>query len=195
MNIPQQSSFLYEGKWSPEIDIILVDTIISLKRETRWTLHEFPSWFLLTAVQEIEINIGVLFSEVDLCDRLEVLRVRYRTFKEVLGHCGAYWDMPSKCVIANNALWGKIFKKNSFAGAYYYHDEPLYSKLACLFGMDDVKVEGEKQVIVISDNTEKLPTDDPSCYKVSEGDPSTRSPHASSCGSNTPIGWWSHVSK
>ncbi|KAL1558852.1 hypothetical protein AAHA92_09267 [Salvia divinorum] len=221
-------------------------------------------WFLLTAAQEIEINTCVLFFEVDLTDRIEVLRVHYRTFKEVLGHCGAYLDMPSKCVITNDALWEKIFKKNSFTGAYYYHDEPQHSKLACLFGMDDVKVEGEKEVIVISYNTEKLPTDDPSCYEVGEGNEevislavflpliichklfneeteptdrepimemniyfidvgpdgqlrtrlemgrafpkppivkqeqdghSTRSPHASSCSSNSPIGWWPHLSK
>lgn len=42
------------------------------------------------------------------------------------------------------------------ARAYYHHEEPMFSKLACLFGMDDVKPESETGLIVISDDTEKL---------------------------------------
>lgn len=49
---------------------------------------------------------------------------------------------------------------NTFAGAYYYAGEPMYERLACLFGMDDVKLEGQNEVVVISDTTEKVHCDD-----------------------------------
>ena len=53
------------------------------------------------------------------------------------------------------------------AGAYYHAEEPLYSKLACLFGMDDIKIE-EATIIVISDNTEKVKGKDLSFYDFGE---------------------------
>ena len=53
-----------------------------------------------------------------------------------------------------------ICKKNEFAGAYYYHDAHMYSSLACLFGMDDIKVEGEREVIEVSDNTAIIMSED-----------------------------------
>ncbi|KAL1559387.1 hypothetical protein AAHA92_09736 [Salvia divinorum] len=60
--------------------------------------------------------------------------------------------------------------ENSFAGAYYYKEEPLYSKLTCLFGMDDVKVEGAKKVIVISKTTEIIPNEDRISQELGEND-------------------------
>ncbi|KAL1544125.1 hypothetical protein AAHA92_21020 [Salvia divinorum] len=265
MNIPHQAWFLYKGKWFSKIDTILVDTIIRLKGETGWILKEFPSYFLSTSAKEINSKSVVQFTEVELATRIEAMHVRYWTFKEVLGQEGAYWDFSSKCVIADDCVWKKICKKNTFACAYYYHNEPQYTKLACLFGMDDVKVETEKEVIVISETTEKLSSEEPSCYEVGEGNekvnslnvfpppprvrrklfiekdepsdresttemgiyfievgpdgllrtrlekgrvfptnptpkqdrvgPSHRSSHASSCASNSPMGWWPHLQK
>ncbi|KAL1559486.1 hypothetical protein AAHA92_09823 [Salvia divinorum] len=74
--------------------------------------------------------------------------------------------MDAKCVNATDCVWTKILKNNAFAGAYYHHDEPQYSKITCLFGMDDVKVESAKEVIVISVSSEKLSPEDSSCYEV-----------------------------
>ncbi|KAL1545161.1 hypothetical protein AAHA92_21915 [Salvia divinorum] len=264
MNIPPQAVFLYKGAWSPTCDTTFVDCLLTLKGETKWTRSVFPSWFLLTPAKEIKHNAGIMFSEKDLKDRAEVLQMRYHTFRYVLRQRGVTWDMPLKSVIALDEVWKKIFKLNKFVRAYYYKEEHMYSKLACLFGMDDVKVEGAPEVVVISDTTEQLPLNEIGnedlgeqndevtsslrfprldvCRKLfdvdieaddrestmelgiyfidlapdgqlrirvengralpkqprlgeDQGGPSTRSPHASSCGSNSPMGWWPHLHK
>ena len=110
MNIPPQSKFLYEGKWSPLVDNILVDTIIRLKNMTAWTLLEFPSYFLLTAAKEIHTKTSVHFTEVELTDRVGKLHMRYRTFKELVAVDGVQWDMPTKYVSAEDWLWKRICK-------------------------------------------------------------------------------------
>ncbi|KAL1567603.1 hypothetical protein AAHA92_03066 [Salvia divinorum] len=176
MNIPLQPHFLYKENWTLEIDTILVDTIIRLKEETGWTLQEFPNYFLMTATREIKAKLAVHFNEAELRARLKVLCLRYRTFKEVLRHKGTYWDMDAKCVDAADCVWTKILKNNAFAGAYYHQDEPQYSKIACLLGMDDVKVESAKEVIVISVSTEKLSPEDSSCYEVGDDTKEVNSP-------------------
>lgn len=51
-------------------------------------------------------------------------------------------------------------KVNAFARAYYYYYEPIYSQLICLFGMEGVKVEDVKEIVVISDNTEEILDDE-----------------------------------
>ena len=75
-----------------------------------------------------------------------------------------------------NLLLEYCLQYNWFAGAYYYNGEPEHSKLACLFGMDDVKVEGENEVIVISDSTEKLPTEEMGPYDIGELNDEVNSP-------------------
>lgn len=67
-------------------------------------------------------------------------------------------------------------QENEFVGAYYYHDEHLYSELACLFGMDDVKVEGEMEVIDISDNTAKIMSEDTVPVDLEEEEEEVNSP-------------------
>ncbi|KAL1568815.1 hypothetical protein AAHA92_00376 [Salvia divinorum] len=242
MNFPPQYMFFYKGKWTPEMDTILVDTLLRLKGEAGWILEEFPSYFLLTAGKEIEEKEHVLLYEIELSN----------------------WDFRTKSVIAPEAVWGKMCKKNPLAGAYFYVEEPQYTKLACLFGMDDIKVEGEKEVILISESTEKKSDEEPSCYEIDDACEEVTSPtakpavranrkpftdvneltdresttepglyfinvapdgklrtrlekgrvlpkvqavntpgvglsnpssHASSCRSNSPIGWWSHLQK
>ncbi|KAL1566888.1 hypothetical protein AAHA92_02431 [Salvia divinorum] len=176
MNIPPQSTFLYKGGWSPTIDNIFMECLIRLKTEMRWTKSVFPSWFLLTAAEEIKTTMGVILSEVELRDRAKVLHCRYQIFKAVLRQRGAHWDMPQKAVIAPNEAWERLFKVNTFAGAYYYQEEPMYSQLACLFSLDDVKVEGEKEVVVISDNTEEILFDDLVSHGLVDKDEEVSSP-------------------
>ncbi|KAL1550302.1 hypothetical protein AAHA92_18283 [Salvia divinorum] len=160
--------------------------------------------------------------------------MRYHTFRYVIRQRGATWDMPSKSVIAPDEVWEKIFKLKKFVGAYYYKEEPMYSKLACLFGMDDVKVEGDDEVTsplgfpcpnvrrklfnvnIEADDREStselgihfidLAPDGQLRTRVEKGQtlpkqphlgedqggPSTSSPHASSCSSNSLMGWWPH---
>ena len=53
---------------------------------------------------------------------------------------------------------------------------PVHSKLECLYGSDDVKKEKEVTVVLLSDRTEKLSDDEPSCYEVNENDTEVNSP-------------------
>ncbi|KAG6396875.1 hypothetical protein SASPL_143033 [Salvia splendens] len=176
MNIPPQASFLYNGAWSPETDTILVDTLLRLKREMGWVLKEFPIYFLITAGREIEKRFGVRFLEEELSARVQALHTRYLTFKEVVRQPGARWDFPTKSVTAPENVWQKLCTRNPFALAYYHEEEPHHRKLACLFGMDDVKVEDEKEVILLSDGSVTLSHDEPSCYEVSRAMEEVNSP-------------------
>ncbi|KAL1563824.1 hypothetical protein AAHA92_06247 [Salvia divinorum] len=115
MNIPPQEMFLYKGKWTLKIETILVDTIIRLKEETGWVLKEFPSYFMLTAGKEIESMTAVLFTVEEVAVRVEMLLLRYPTFKKLVTQDGVHWDLPTKCVIAAECVWKKICKKNAFA--------------------------------------------------------------------------------
>ena len=69
-----------------------------------------------------------------------------------------------------------LLQKTPFAGAYYHRDDPHFSKLACLYGMDNVKKEGETEFIVISDQTEKISDSEPSCYELVACDTEVNSP-------------------
>ncbi|KAG6418954.1 hypothetical protein SASPL_121161 [Salvia splendens] len=61
-------------------------------------------------------------------------------------------------------------KTNPLAGAYYYRDEPEYSRLTTMFGLHDVKKEKSCEVITISDTTELIViTDSPVTYAPTRG--------------------------
>ncbi|KAG6415911.1 hypothetical protein SASPL_123330 [Salvia splendens] len=156
MAIPPQADFFYTGKWSPACDDALVDCLIMLKEERDVTKNIYPAWFILTACDWIKNKVSVVFSELELTDRIEMLRKRYYTFKAVLRLRGAYWNPQLKAVVAPQESWDNMLKMNTFAGAYYYEEEPIWARLACVFGFDDIKVEGQHDVVVISDNTEEL---------------------------------------
>ena len=110
MNPPPQAAFLYYGPWTAEADLILLDTMIKLKKETNWTENQFPSWFLMTAEQELRSKAGVLVSEEDISKRLVVLLRRYKIFKDVSLKFGAKWDRPTNYIIACEDVWTRIMK-------------------------------------------------------------------------------------
>ncbi|KAG6433353.1 hypothetical protein SASPL_104963 [Salvia splendens] len=108
-----------------------------------WTLDEFPNYFLVTAMKEIEGKVGLSYTEWDRKTRVKILLLRYRTFKEVTAEHGTHWNRPEKSVTADDDVWMKIF-------------EPIFNELAMLFGMDDFKIVQSPTVIVISDTTVNL---------------------------------------
>ncbi|KAG6412480.1 hypothetical protein SASPL_125159 [Salvia splendens] len=163
MLIPQQAVYLYYDNWTLEIDEIVLNMIIKLKRETQWKFDDFPTWFLMTAQHEVQTKTNILLTEVDIKQRLDFLKQRYTTFKAVVGYKGASYDVKAKF-------------KTPFAAAYYHRDDSHFSQLACLYGMDDIKKEREVDVIVLSDCTEAIPTDEPSCYEVSGFEAEVNSP-------------------
>ncbi|XP_047970727.1 uncharacterized protein LOC125213952 [Salvia hispanica] len=76
------------------------------------------------------------------------------------------WDVGVKFVRASDNIWARILQKTPFVGAYYHRDDPYFSKLACLFGLGEVKKEEDAEVVLISDGTEKVSTDEPRCYEI-----------------------------
>ncbi|XP_047955004.1 uncharacterized protein LOC125201110 isoform X2 [Salvia hispanica] len=75
-------------------------------------------------------------------------------FNEVDATNGVCWDFVNKVVVTDEAIWQDIFKRNSYAGAYYYRDKPEFNLLGTVFGLFDVNVEDSAEVITLSDNTE-----------------------------------------
>ncbi|XP_042058915.1 uncharacterized protein LOC121803301 isoform X2 [Salvia splendens] len=120
-------------------------------------LPDFPPWFFMTAQKELQSNTGIQFTEAEIKQRMDFMKLRYKTFKQVQTE-GASWDVGAQYLRAND-------DKTPFAGAYYHRDDPHFSKLARLYGLDNVKKEGETEVVVISDQTEKISDGEPSCYE------------------------------
>ncbi|KAG6405373.1 hypothetical protein SASPL_132962 [Salvia splendens] len=59
---------------------------------------------------------------------------------------------------------------------YFYQEEPIYARLACVFGLDDVKVKGQTTVVVMSDNTKEVHSDSIKINDVIEGEEEVNSP-------------------
>ncbi|KAG6421657.1 hypothetical protein SASPL_118214 [Salvia splendens] len=112
-----------------------------------------------------------MLTEVDIKQRLDFLKQRYTTFKAVTKNKDASYDVEAKVVRASDVIWEAILKVT-----YYHRDDPYFTLLACLYGMDDVKEEREVEIIVLSDCTEEIPTDEPSCYEVSGFEAEVNSP-------------------
>ncbi|XP_042049259.1 uncharacterized protein LOC121794922 [Salvia splendens] len=92
----------------------------------------------------------------DIKERMQFFELRYRTFKAVVATYGVTWEVKDHFIQADEAVWKKIFKHQPFAAAYFHCDELDFSRLAIVFGMEDVKVEDSPNVIVISNSTEIL---------------------------------------
>ena len=110
MTPPNQASYLYHGVWSAATDSIVLDTMLTMKKETRWTGNNFPSWFLMTAAQELQTRMGIVVTEEELAKRMVIMHRRYRVFKAVVRTFGAQWDQDNKIITASDELWEKIMK-------------------------------------------------------------------------------------
>ena len=121
MIIPPQAAYLYYGNWTAEVDEIVLTTIIKLKGATRWTLPDFPNWFLLTAQQEVRTNLDIHFTEAEIKQRLDFMKLRFETFNSTLGE-GASWDVGAAYVRANDNLWMAILHVLFLTIMYYVYD-------------------------------------------------------------------------
>ncbi|KAG6399463.1 hypothetical protein SASPL_140944 [Salvia splendens] len=88
---------------------------------------------------------------------MQFFELRYRIFKAVVETYGVTWEVKDHFIYADEAVWKKIFKHHLFAAAYFHCDELDFSRLAIVFGMEDVKVEEVTNLIFISDSTEIPP--------------------------------------
>ncbi|KAG6433717.1 hypothetical protein SASPL_105332 [Salvia splendens] len=152
--IPTQATFIYRRKWNAAMDTLLLSTVIKLRTGSRSNDDYLTDTVLNEACKVINLHFATEITCADTVSRLELLRVRCQTFNEVVSTPGVRWDLDEKLIVADDATWKFIFRTNPLAEAYYYRDEPEYSRLTTMFGLHDVKKE--KKVITISDTTELI---------------------------------------
>ncbi|KAL1533123.1 hypothetical protein AAHA92_33052 [Salvia divinorum] len=124
-----------------------------MKHDLKWEGTMIPSQFLYEAQVAIQKEVDCMFSWDDLYDRLQLLEQRYHTFKEIVDVPSTYHNSHRNKVVVSDEVWRSIIKKNRFASAYYYRDEPEFPQLESLFGPKVIKSEPKSNVIVISDST------------------------------------------
>ncbi|KAL1563579.1 hypothetical protein AAHA92_06029 [Salvia divinorum] len=156
--IPPQEAFFYNGKWSQQLDRLLLSTVLRIKGRQPWAGNAVPESVMYEAMKSI-IKEGDA-SEICINDikvRLDELKARYTTFNELVATRGVQWDHDSNVVIADDEIvWRKILKQHPFAGAYYHTDEPQLYLLASMFGLTDVEMEDETIIIITSDTTKPI---------------------------------------
>lgn len=104
-DLPLQSSFLYRGKWSHEIDSIILDTLLRLKKEYACEGSVFPSHFIFEAQSLVEHNFGLIFEWWELVDRIHFLEQRYTTFNQLIHLEGTLWNEETNEVIVSGNTW------------------------------------------------------------------------------------------
>ncbi|XP_042000801.1 uncharacterized protein LOC121750345 isoform X2 [Salvia splendens] len=154
MSIPLQAKFFFKGLWSPSVDDVILSTAIRMKSVRGWNGKQVPAEVFFEASHAVLTKLGCKLTPDDIKERMQFFELRYRTFKAVVATYGVTWDVKDHIIQADEAVWKKIFKP--FAAAYFHCDELDFSRLAIVFGMEDVKVEDSPNVIVISDSTEIL---------------------------------------
>ncbi|KAL1569433.1 hypothetical protein AAHA92_00913 [Salvia divinorum] len=141
LNIPHQREFFYKKHWTPEMDMLLIQTIVQKKKQVQWGEKVVPDHFIHKATSAIQKEFGCGFTWAETYERFLLLESRYHCFKEVID---------------------TIFKKNKLAEAYYHNGESIFEELTMLFGEEQVKAKDDEQtVIILSDSSDKAPLDDP----------------------------------
>ncbi|KAL1540522.1 hypothetical protein AAHA92_24865 [Salvia divinorum] len=152
-DIPRQGAFFYQANWTPEIDTVMLQTILHSKRDAKWEGTVIPIPFLVEAAKTIASEVGITFTWSELYERFQLFEKRYRAFKEVVDAHGAFLNVHTNTVSAPEPVWNAIFAKNSFCGAYYYEGEREFNNLSMLFGTTQVEIKKNDTVIVISDTS------------------------------------------
>ncbi|KAG6424964.1 hypothetical protein SASPL_115387 [Salvia splendens] len=161
-NIPPQAIFFYRGKWTGAMDTLLLSTLIKLRIGSRSNDDSVTDAMLNKACEVINIRFAAELTCADVVSRLELLRVRYQTFNEVISTPGVRWDLDEKLIVADDATWKLIFR-------------PLDHHVWAAGG----KTEKSREVITISDTTELIVIiDSPVPYAPTRGKhrPSTADP-------------------
>lgn len=83
-NIPGQGSFLHKANYTPEIDTLFMNVIIRLKDNYKVAGNVLPIPFFEQAANEIDNDVGVLFSWPELYQRFQFFEQRHLVSKEVV---------------------------------------------------------------------------------------------------------------
>ncbi|KAG6390401.1 hypothetical protein SASPL_148135 [Salvia splendens] len=156
LKIPPQAMFFYRGKWTQEMDAMLLSTLITLRTGREWEDGNVPAEVLRNVRDVINHPFGLDLTTDDISVRVKLLKARFVRYKKLVKTNGVQWNTQDRIVAATDETWKFIFKRDASAAAYYYRDEPDFSLLASFFGSYDVKVEIPDEVITISDNSEEV---------------------------------------
>ncbi|KAG6382509.1 hypothetical protein SASPL_157821 [Salvia splendens] len=156
LKIPPQAMFFYRGKWTQEMDAMLLSTLITLRTGREWEDGNVPAEVLRNVRDVINHPFGLDLTTDDISVRVKLLKARFVRFKKLVKTNGVQWNTQDRIVAAMDETWKFIFKRDASAAEYYYRDEPDFSLLASFFGPYDVKVEIPDEVITISDNSAEV---------------------------------------
>lgn len=110
LNVPLQSQFFCNGNWSPNVNGVLIDVMLVLKKETRWEGDDFPTNVMHLVSHEMFDRCAFRFSEVSLVIRMCFLAVRRRTFHVIISARGTYWNRRENFVYAADSVWVTIMQ-------------------------------------------------------------------------------------
>ena len=110
LEIPPQSVFLYNGKWTQEVDNLLLTTMIRLRDASNWSGFVIPTHFLMEASDVVYEKFKIRFTRHELYDRLQSLENRFRSFNNVIDVSGVIWNANPNTITASDDIWRSIFK-------------------------------------------------------------------------------------
>lgn len=119
--IPPQEMFFYRGKWTKEMDAMLLSTLITLRRGQEWEDANVPDEVLGNVRVVLNHPFGVDLTTNDIAVRLKLLKARYRRFKKLVNTDGVQWIPQDRVVSAADSTWKLVFQ----VGAFYYISKTL----------------------------------------------------------------------
>ncbi|XP_042038001.1 uncharacterized protein LOC121783884 isoform X2 [Salvia splendens] len=88
LNFKAQHEDFYHGGWTPEMDSIILSSILREKQAHNFVGTVIPVEFLYEAEATLEEDIGVQVNRDDIYNRLLFLERHYRAFKGLVEHAG-----------------------------------------------------------------------------------------------------------
>lgn len=113
LKIPPQAMFFYKGKWTQEMDVMLLSTLITLRIGREWKDANVPDDVLRNVCDVIKHPFGVDLSTDDIAVRVKLLKARYIRFKKLVKTDGVQWNPQDRIVTASDSTWKFIFKVGS----------------------------------------------------------------------------------
>ena len=82
--VPQQDMFFYRGKWTREMDVMLLSTLISLRRDRTRENGNVPDDVLrsLCSIMKPPFGADLTSEEISIC--VQLLRARHKRFKKLI---------------------------------------------------------------------------------------------------------------
>ncbi|KAG6430590.1 hypothetical protein SASPL_108660 [Salvia splendens] len=158
---PQEFFFFFTGKWSTELDDVLLASAVRKKENLLVEGPGVPESVISMAGVKIHADFGVMITQSEM-ERVQLLETCFRMLKAVVATPGVAWVPKTKDVNTEDRVWIQIFETNLFATTNYHQDEPEFNRLPILFVPTDVKIKAseglkeviQKEIVILSDTTD-----------------------------------------